>query len=490
MDPNEPKTTLRVGLSCPGTNYEAARGSALSDQDYAVAPVSVSSLADAAMPQDRDAEASVLAAMLLSEDVLQDGLVELAEGDFYVPSNRRIFSAMRYLFDNNMPVDPVSLADHLQSTGELSRVGGRAYLVDLGSNAFALANWKHHADILRRDSTLRLIIDASSKITALAFDAPGDTKEVVDSAERLLLSVTDRDIRSNYSTLEQLMGGLYDELGVMSQNQEHTFGVVTGFKSIDRMLLGLRPGQMIVVGARPGVGKTSFALNFAVNAAAKGASVAFFSLEMSGNEIAQRLLSAQAKIGLQDIRSANIHTQQWPAILEATQTLSQLDIMVDDTPGTTVTEIRAKARRMLHGKENGLVVIDYLQLLESPSGRRYDNRATEVGEYSRGIKIMSKDLGVPVVALSQLNRGVESRTGKRPQLSDLRESGSIEQDADIVILLDRSLTEEEAERNDRPDPGVTEFIIAKNRSGPLGIVDLMFLPGSTKFVEVDTHHEE
>ena len=306
----------------------------------------------------------------------------------------------------------------------------------------------------------------------------------------MILSVTDRDIRSNYSTLEEVMEQLYNDLGEMAASGDTTFGVQTGYPGIDSRLLGLRGGQMIVIGARPGVGKTSFALNLCVNAAAGGASVAFFSLEMSKMEIAQRLLSAQARIGLMDIRSANIRDNQWPQILEATKDLSQLEIMIDDTPGTTVTEIRAKARRMLHGKEKGIVIIDYLQLLSPPAGRhRADSRATEVSEMSRGIKIMAKDLDVPVVALSQLNRQVTDRKGQRPQLSDLRESGSIEQDADIVILLDRSMTDEEAEREDRPDKDVTDFIIAKNRSGPLDIVPLMFLPGSTKFVEVDTHHE-
>lgn len=443
------------------------------------------------MPQDPAAEKSVLSAMLVSQDALQDALVELKDQDFYIPSNRKIYAAMRSLFDQNKPVDPVSLADYLKTEGELEKVGGMAYLLDLGNNTFALAGWRHHAEMLRRDNTLRRMITASAQISALAFDAPEDTKEVIDSAERMILSVTGDDVKSNYSTLEEVMEALYNELGEMAASGKQSFGVNTGYPGIDSRLLGLRPGQMIVVGARPGVGKTSFALNLCVNAAADGASVAFFSLEMSKIEIAQRLLSAQAKIGLMDIRSANIRDNQWPQILEATQDLSKLDIMIDDTPGTTVTEIRAKARRMLHGKEKGLVIIDYLQLLSAPVGtNRNDNRATIVGDMSRGIKIMAKDLGVPVVALSQLNRVVEGRTGKRPQLSDLRESGSIEQDADIVILLDRSMTDEEAERNDRPDKDVTEFIIAKNRSGPLAIVPLMFLPGSTKFVEVDPNHSE
>ena len=247
---------------------------------------------------------------------------------------------------------------------------------------------------------------------------------------------------------------------------------------------------MVVIGARPGVGKTSFALNLAVNAAAKGVSVAFFSLEMSSIEVAQRLLSARSKVDLSAIRGAKIRPNQWHDLLEATTDLSQLDIMIDDNPDTTVTEIRAKARRMLHNKEKGLVIIDYLQLVSPPSGgRRSDSRATEVSEMSRGIKIMAKDLKVPVIALSQLSRESERRTGKRPQLSDLRESGSIEQDADIVMLLDRSLTPEEAERQDRPAQGMTDVIIAKNRSGPLDTVSLGFVASSTKFYEVDAYHE-
>ena len=459
--------------------------------DYEINPTRAILGQEGVMPQDPAAEKSVLSAMLVSQDALQDALVELKDEDFYIPSNRKIYAAMRALFDRNSPVDPVSLADYLKSEGELEKVGGMAYLLDLGNNTFALAGWRHHAEMLRRDNTLRRMITASAQISALAFDAPEDTTEVIDSAERMILSVTGDDIKSNYSTLEEVMEQLYNELGDMAASGTQSFGVNTGYPGIDQRLLGLRPGQMVVVGARPGVGKTSFALNLCVNAAAEGASVAFFSLEMSKIEIAQRLLSAQAKIGLMDIRSANIRDNQWPQILEATQDLSKLDIMIDDTPGTTVTEIRAKARRMLHGKEKGLVIIDYLQLLSAPAGtNRNDNRATIVGDMSRGIKIMAKDLGVPVVALSQLNRVVEGRTGKRPQLSDLRESGSIEQDADIVILLDRSMTDEEAERNDRPDKDVTEFIIAKNRSGPLAVVPLMFLPGSTKFVEVDQTHSE
>ncbi|MBQ3283473.1 MAG: replicative DNA helicase [Atopobiaceae bacterium] len=441
--------------------------------------------AGAAMPQDPAAEVAVLSAMLISPDVLQQALVDLSEQDFYIPSNQMIFSAMHAMFDKSLPVDVVSLADYLASQGRLDRVGGRPYLIELGNNTMPLLNWEHHAEILRRDTTLRLIIEATANISALAYSAPEDTKEVVNDAERMLFSVTDRDVRSSYRQLSDVMEDLYTELEEMANSSTSSLGIETGFTTLDNALQGLRPGQMVVVGARPGVGKTSFALSLAANAASKGASVALFSLEMSSTEVAQRLLAAQSNVGLQDIRGARIKADQWKNIIQATGELSQLDIMIDDKPDTTITEIRAKARRMLHNKGNGLVIIDYLQLVSPPpNGRRSDSRATEVSEMSRGIKIMAKDLGVPVIALSQLSRETERRTGKRPQLSDLRESGSIEQDADIVILLDRSMSEEEAARADRPDPGVTQAIVAKNRSGPLVDVDLTFLAGTTKFVEV------
>ena len=462
----------------------------MAQSEYDVNPTRMRVNQDAVMPQDPEAEASVLSAMMVSSEALQECLIDLDPDDFYFPSNRTVFTAMREMFDKNMPIDTISLADYLKSSGELERVGGRSFLLGLGNNSLALVGWRRHVEMLHRDTTLRKMISASAQITALAYDAPEDTKEVVDRAEKMLLDVTNRDVHKNEQSLEEIMADLYEELGQNAANHDKPLGVLTGFPRIDECLLGMRPGQMIVIGARPGVGKTSFALNLMTNAAFNGASVAMFSLEMSKVEIAQRLLAANARVGLQEIRSARIRNEQWPQILQATNDLSQLDIMIDDTPGTTVTEIRAKARRILRGKPLGLVIIDYLQLISPPSGgHRADSRATEVSEMSRGIKIMAKDLGVPVVALSQLNRTVENRTGKRPQLSDLRESGSIEQDADVVALLDRSMNEDEASREDRPAMNETTFIIAKNRSGALSDVPLTFLPGSTKFVEVDPFHD-
>ena len=426
------------------------------------------------LPQNQDAEANVLAAMLLSPEVVEEAQVELQPDDFYRPIHKTIYTAMVDMYNSRIPIDSISLIDYLRSINKLDAVGGEAYI---------FVNWQHHAAIVRRDSMLRELIGATNEINALAYNAPTDTKEIVELAESKLLKVTAREVKSSYKTLTEFMVEAYNEAEEVCQAGGQAAGVPTGFPSLDRMLMGFREGQLIIIGARPAVGKTSFALNLALNAAAAGYTVGFFSLEMSGKEIAQRLICAYAMISISDFRMGRISPEQWANINEATQTLSKLDILIDDTPGTTVTEIRAKSRRMLHNKEKAIIILDYLQLVSPPPGRRSESRTVEVSEMSRGLKI-------PLIALSQLSRQVESRTGKRPQLSDLRESGSIEQDADIVMFLDRSADEAEASRDDRPDEGVTRIVVAKNRSGPIGDVDLMFLPASTKFYELDGVHTE
>ena len=403
------------------------------------------------LPQNQDAEANVLAAMLLSPEVVEEAQVELQPDDFYRPIHKTIYTAMVDMYNSRIPIDSISLIDYLRSINKLDAVGGEAYILELMGQTLSLVNWQHHAAIVRRDSMLRELIGATNEINALAYNAPTDTKEVVELAESKLLKVTAREVKSSYKTLTEFMVEAYNEAEEVCQAGGQAAGVPTGFPSLDRMLMGFREGQLIIIGARPAVGKTSFALNLALNAAAAGYTVGFFSLEMSGKEIAQRLICAYAMISISDFRMGRISPEQWANINEATQTLSKLDILIDDTPGTTVTE---------------------------------------VSEMSRGLKIMAKELKIPLIALSQLSRQVESRTGKRPQLSDLRESGSIEQDADIVMFLDRSADEAEASRDDRPDEGVTRIVVAKNRSGPIGDVDLMFLPASTKFYELDGAHTE
>lgn len=441
-------------------------------------------------PNNTEAEANVLAAMMLSGETVEEALVELVPDDFYRPAHKTLFQAMHDMYDRSMPIDTISLVDYLTSQGKLEAVGGEAYIIELMGNTLALVNWQHHAQIVRRDSMLREIIGATNQINSLAYNAPTDTKEVIERAESMLLSVTEREVKSAYKPLTDFMVEAYQEAEEASAAGGAPQGVPTGFPSLDRMLMGLREGQLIIIGARPAVGKTSFALNLALNAAAEGYTVGFFSLEMSGKEIAQRFICAYAQVNMSNFRTGRIAPQEWTNINEAVGELSKLDILIDDTPGTTVTEIRAKARRMLHNKEKALIILDYLQLVSPPAGRRAESRAVEVSEMSRALKIMAKELAVPVVSLSQLSRQVESRTGKRPQLSDLRESGSIEQDADIVMFLDRSSSEQEAARDDRPDEGITRIVLAKNRSGPIGDVDLVFMPASTKFFELEQSHDD
>lgn len=442
------------------------------------------------LPNNPDAEANVLSAMLLSSEVVEEALTELRSDDFYRPMNKALFETMHDMYDRSMPIDSITLIDYLNSENKLQEVGGEAYILELMGQTLSLVNWQHHASIVRRDAMLREIIGATNQINQLAYNAPTDTKEVVERAESMLLSVTDREVKNAYKPLNDFLIEAFNEAKEVCEAGGVAAGVPTGYPSLDRMLMGLREGQLVIIGARPAVGKTSFALNLALNAASEGYTVAFFSLEMSGKEIAQRFICAHAQVSMSNFRTGKISPQEWANIGQAAEDLSRLDILIDDTPGITVTEIRAKARRMLHNKEKAIIILDYLQLVSPPAGRRAESRTVEVSEMSRALKIMAKELSVPVISLSQLSRAVESRTGKRPQLSDLRESGSIEQDADIVMFLDRSSNEQEAGREDRPPEGITRIIVAKNRSGPIGDVDLVFLAASTKFYELNEHAEE
>ncbi|MFR3735219.1 MAG: replicative DNA helicase [Collinsella bouchesdurhonensis] len=442
------------------------------------------------LPNNPDAEANVLSAMLLSSEVVEEALTELLPDDFYRPMNKSLFETMHDMYDRSMPIDSITLIDYLNSENKLQEVGGEAYILELMGQTLSLVNWQHHASIVRRDAMLREIIGATNQINQLAYNAPTDTKEVVERAESMLLSVTGREVKNAYKPLNDFLIEAFNEAKEVCEAGGVAAGVPTGYPSLDRMLMGLREGQLVIIGARPAVGKTSFALNLALNAASEGYTVAFFSLEMSGKEIAQRFICAHAQVSMSNFRTGKISPQEWANIGQAAEDLSRLDILIDDTPGITVTEIRAKARRMLHNKEKAIIILDYLQLVSPPAGRRAESRTVEVSEMSRALKIMAKELAVPVISLSQLSRAVESRTGKRPQLSDLRESGSIEQDADIVMFLDRSSNEQEAGREDRPPEGITRIIVAKNRSGPIGDVDLVFLAASTKFYELNEHAEE
>ncbi len=437
------------------------------------------------IPHNIDAEKAVLAACILNSDILEEVMIKLKPDNFFRPAHRIIFEAIGGLHGRRIPVDQISLADNLNASGQLEAVGGRPYIVELADNAYALTNWSNHADIVRRTAILRELIYASTQISALAYSAPDDLDEVVEDAERTLFDVTEKRVSSSFVKMSTLLNDAFEEISKLAEQKSHMAGVPTGFKDVDDLFHGLRGGDLAILAARPGVGKTSFALNLAVNAAKKGTSVAFFSLEMSAGQLVQRILCADARVSLSKIRGGYISEGDWGAIADASNRLAQLELFIDDTPGLSILEARAKARRELRSVEpgKGLIIIDYLQLMQPQTTRRDGNRAVEVGEISRGLKILAKEMDMPVIALSQLSRAVEMRGKKRPQLSDLRESGSIEQDADIVMFIDRSMDEAEAESDGRPPLNTAELIVAKHRNGPTRDITLAFVPEYTRFMD-------
>ena len=436
------------------------------------------------IPSNIEAEKSVLAACMLNSEMLEETILKLDPEDFFRPAHRVIFESVSNLNARRIPVDQISLVDNLNATGQLEAVGGRSYIIELADNTFALTNWSNHVEIVKRTSMLRQLIYASADIAALAYNAPDDLNEVVEEAEKTLFNVTERRVSSSFVRVDSLLTEAFEEITSLAENKSHITGVETGYRDVDKLFHGFRGGDLIILAARPGVGKTSFALNMAVEAAKKGSSVAFFSLEMSAGQLVQRILCAEARVNLSKIRGGYISEGDWGAIADASNRLTRLNLFIDDSPGLSILEARAKARRELRDAQGrGFIIVDYLQLMQPPAVRRDGNRAVEVGEISRGLKILAKEMDMPVLALSQLSRAIEMRGKKRPQLSDLRESGSIEQDADIVMFIDRSMDEAEGESEGRPDWGTADLIVAKHRNGPTGEIKLAFVPEYTRFID-------
>ena len=436
------------------------------------------------IPSNIEAEKSVLAACMLNSEMLEETILKLDPEDFFRPAHRVIFESVSNLNARRIPVDQISLVDNLNATGQLEAVGGRSYIIELADNTFALTNWSNHVEIVKRTSMLRQLIYASADIAALAYNAPDDLNEVVEEAEKTLFNVTERRVSSSFVRVDSLLTEAFEEITSLAENKSHITGVETGYRDVDKLFHGFRGGDLIILAARPGVGKTSFALNMAVEAAKKGSSVAFFSLEMSAGQLVQRILCAEARVNLSKIRGGYISEGDWGAIADASNRLTRLNLFIDDSPGLSILEARAKARRELRDAQGrGFIIVDYLQLMQPPAVRRDGNRAVEVGEISRGLKILAKEMDMPVLALSQLSRAIEMRGKKRPQLSDLRESGSIEQDADIVMFIDRSMDEAEGESEGRPEWGTADLIVAKHRNGPTGEIKLAFVPEYTRFID-------
>ena len=414
-------------------------------------------------PQDIVAEQSVLGGMLLSKDAIADVVERLRPGDFYRPAHQNIYDVVVDLSSRGEPADAVTVAADLDRRGLLRRIGGAPYLHTLISTVPTAANAGYYAGIVAEKALLRRLVEAGTRVVQYGYaGAEGsDVAEVVDRAQAEIYDVTDRRMSEDFVPLEQLLQPTMDEIDAIASSGGRASGVPTGFVELDDVTNGLHPGQMVIVAARPGVGKSTLALDFLRSCSIKHqmASV-IFSLEMSKSEIVMRLLSAEAKIKLADMRSGRMSDDDWRRLARRMSEISEAPMYIDDSPNLTMMEIRAKARRLRQKSELKLIVVDYLQLMTS--GKKFESRQQEVSEFSRSLKLLAKELQVPVVALSQLNRSPEQRTDKKPMLSDLRESGAIEQDSDIVILLHRpDLFDQDNEER----LGEADLIIAKHRNG-------------------------
>lgn len=433
-------------------------------------------------PKSIESEKAVLSACLISTGVFEEVALVLQPENFFRPAHQMMFATMREMSSRSVPIDPISLSDQLKAKGQLEAIGGFAYLVDLSNNTLAVTNWQHHAEIVSRDAMRRELLLASATITSLAYDSPADPSELVGQAEATLFSVTEKRVNNTFKDIQTLIIEANEDIRKMTDRNDPIQGTPTGFFDVDKFFGGFRGGDLVILAARPAVGKTSFAMNIAVGAAGYHSTVALFSLEMSSAQIVQRLLCSESSVSLSRLRSGQLNEADWAQIAEKSQKISNIKLFIDDSPALSINELRTKARREFRNVERGLIIVDYLQLMQ-PVIPHPNNRTVEVAEISRGLKVLAKELNVPILALSQLSRSVETRSDKRPMLSDLRESGSIEQDADIVMFLDRSTSEAEAEAENRPAWGEADLIVAKHRNGPTGNIKLTFLPEFTKFVD-------
>ncbi|RHW26415.1 replicative DNA helicase [Nocardioides immobilis] len=430
-------------------------------------------------PQDMAAEQSVLGAMLISKDAIADVLEEVRGLDYYRPAHESIHDAIIDLYGRGEPADMVTVAGELQRRGELQKIGGAPYLHTLAANVPIAANAGYYAEIVREKAILRRLVDAGTKIVQIGYAGEGEVDHIVDAAQAEVYGVTERRKSEDYAPLSDIMDSVLDEIEAIENREAGIYGVPTGFADLDDLTNGLHKGQMIVVAARPAMGKSTLALDLCRAASVhNNLTSAFFSLEMTRSEITMRLLSAEGRIPLNHIRNGKMSTEEWDRLARHVAKVSSAPMFIDDSPNMTMMEIRAKARRLKQKHDLKLVVIDYLQLMTS--GKKVESRQLEVSEFSRQIKLLAKELEVPIIALSQLNRGPEQRADKRPMMSDLRESGSIEQDADMVILLHRDdVFEKESTR-----PGEADLIVAKHRNGATRDIVVAFQGHYSRFVDM------
>ena len=455
-------------------------------------------MSDNLPPQNIEAEQAVLGAIFLNTDALADAMEYVEADDFYRRAHQILFQAMVDLNNDGEAIDVLTVQNYLTTNNQLDDVGGVAYIAELATSVPTAANAGYYAKIVEEKSMLRRLISTATNIITQANNGDDDVPSLLDSAERQIMDVSERRNRSGFREIKDVLNETLSDIDRLSQQSEDITGLPTGYREFDKMTAGLQPDNLIILAARPAVGKTAFALNIAQNVATStDTSVAIFSLEMSAESLVNRMLCAEGSINANHLRTGQLDEGEWQNLIVAMGALSNTSIFIDDTPGIKMAEIRAKCRRLAKEKGNlGLVVIDYLQLIE---GSNKESRQQEVSEISRQLKKLAKELSVPILALSQLSRGVEQRQDKRPVLSDIRESGSIEQDADIVAFLyrddyyERGESKSEDDEDDQDslnqDVGEVELIIEKNRAGARGTVKLLFIKSYNKFSNISYAQE-
>lgn len=437
---------------------------------------------DRVPPQNVEAEQSVLGAMMIEREAISKVSEILRPEDFYREAHRLIFSAMMELFNKNEAVDLVTVVEVLRRDEKLEGAGGIAYVSALANSVPTAANVMYHARIVEEKALLRQLINTATHVAGMGYEANEEVTVIMDKAEKMILEVANRKAGQEFASIKNIIFDVFDKVSELYSSKGGITGLPTGFKDLDKLTSGLQPSDLILIAARPSMGKTAFVLNIAQNIAIKEKkAVAFFSLEMSKEQLVQRMLCAEAPIDAQRLRIGELENNDWDKLVRAADRLAAAPIFIDDTAGITVMEMRSKARRLKIEHDLQLIIIDYLQLMQgSASSSRSENRQQEISEISRSLKALARELKVPVIALSQLSRGVESRQVKKPMLSDLRESGSLEQDADIVAFIYREdYYEPETERKN-----ITDIIVAKHRNGPVDSVQLFFHKQFTKFSDL------
>lgn len=440
------------------------------------------------LPHDEVAEKSLLGAVIINNDVLPEVLTIVQPRDFYESRHQLIFQAILDLYDQHKPVDLLTLTNELKSKKSLNEVGKASYLAELSNFVPVASHAKAYAEIVERASTRRRLISAGTQIAEKAYADDADTDNLIGDAERELFEVSDKIVKSDYVAIDDLLANAFDRIDELHRNKGALRGLKTGFRDLDKKTAGLQKGDLVIIGARPAMGKTTFAQNLTYNIATinkKG--VLFFSMEMAANEIVDRMISDVSGVDNWKMRTGNLTDEEFQRIGDAMDEMDGLPIYIDDTSSMTIVELRNKARRAMHDHDIGVVVVDYLQLIQG-SDRYKGNRVQEVTEISRGLKILARELEIPVVALAQLSRNVTGRDDPRPVLSDLRESGSIEQDADLVMFLHRPDYYKQNDDN-YEETHITELIIAKHRHGAVGKIELYFHPELLRFMSLDTTRE-